>query len=80
MPQFCVTMHRDLSGNHVVHRDGCPGWPALNFTRLLGLHDYCDEALRAARTFFVQVDGCSQCIPQCNAQYQMRELVSQAEP
>jgi hypothetical protein len=80
MHQFCVSLDADENRSHIVHLDGCPGWPALKFTRLLGLYEYCGEALRAARMFFGQVDGCSQCTPQCHAQFQISELVSQAEP
>ena len=80
MHQFCVSLDEDKNGSHIVHLDGCQRWPPPKSTRLLGLYEYCDEALRAARMFFGQVDGCSQCIPQCHAQFQIRELVSQAKP
>lgn len=79
MFQFCVSVHEDRHGNHVIHREGCASWPSHHAIRLLGLHSYCDEALRSARTFFGNVDGCHSCIPQCHAQFQIRGLTGGIE-
>ena len=52
--------HRD----HEVHKKGCSAKPddKTNFY----LHNNCDIALRKVREYYLGVDGCIQCVPECH--------------
>jgi len=70
-----LTMHivdrnPQVSGDHIVHRTdfGCSLLPAIESCVEVGLHSECRSAMKEALHHFSQVDGCPECLPQCNDQ------------
>lgn len=63
---YYVNSNAQNTGEHEVHRLGCPT-PAREQNRIyLGTWRSCDEALEAARQHFDTVDGCANCLPDCH--------------
>ena len=65
MPEFCVSRNPQPTGEHEVHAENCPAWPTDNVS--LGWHRDCHGAVREARIYFPNVDGCAICSMQCMA-------------
>ena len=64
MPEFCVSRNPQPTGEHEVHAENCPAWPTDNVS--LGWHRDCHGAVREARIYFPNVDGCAICSMQCH--------------
>ncbi|MDE0775107.1 MAG: hypothetical protein OSB43_02370 [Nocardioides sp.] len=68
MPNYCVNKAQQANGDHEVHdltsNKGCLPSPANQ--QALGYHSGCASAVQAARSFFVQVNGCRWCAPTCH--------------
>ena len=64
MPNYCVNHNPQLTGEHEVHAEGCPWWPANN--QYLGWHATCHYAVGTARNFYINVDGCRTCSNECH--------------
>lgn len=61
MAKYFVSTHPAEDGFHEVHKAGCKHQPPLERRRNLGDHFDCKNALEAAKQFFPQVKGCSEC-------------------
>jgi len=61
MDDYCVNKNVQTNGDHEVHKSGCVYWPAPANVQLLGQHSSCASAVRAARGYFTQVNGCKTC-------------------
>jgi len=64
---YYVNVNAQDTGEHEVHRLGCPTPAREENRRYLGTWRSCAEALAAARAFFDTVDGCANCLPDCHA-------------
>ncbi len=68
MPNYCVNKDAQPNGDHEVHdvtaRQPC--LPAATNRQDLGYHSSCSGAVQAARRYFIQVDGCAICAPDCH--------------
>jgi len=69
MPRYCVNRNAQSNGDHEVHisrQNVC--LPAESNRLDLGVHDTCQSAVRAARQYFEQVNGCAWCARSCHTQ------------
>jgi hypothetical protein len=67
---YIVDRHAQPSGDHLVHRsdNGCSLLPIGDDCIEVGKHSDCDSAMKMALLKFSQVDGCPECLPECNDQ------------
>lgn len=61
---YCVNNDPESGGEHEVHREDCRVLPSSCLP--LGLHYGCDSAVRAARKYYDDVDGCWHCSRACH--------------
>ena len=54
------------SGDHEVHVTGCAWLPAIENRTYLGEHASCSPAVRAARKYYDDVNGCYHCSEPCH--------------
>ncbi|MFG0330195.1 MAG: hypothetical protein ACF8PN_09885 [Phycisphaerales bacterium] len=66
MHRYFVNTQAQPTGEHEVHRDGCPNPPEHQHRQSLGYHPNCVSAVNAARRYFREVDGCAKCAPECH--------------
>lgn len=63
-------VNRDNNGNpnydHEVHAEDCYWLPKPEKRIYLGYYASCSDAVRAARSYYPNVDGCAVCCPQCH--------------
>jgi hypothetical protein len=64
MAAYCVNNQPQNNGDHEVHRQGCPWWPADR--RSLGEHPNCHSAVAMAKVFYGQANGCAHCSKECH--------------
>jgi hypothetical protein len=69
MPNFCVNKNAQFTGEHEVHNlaANCPHLPALSNRLDLGWHADCHGAIRKAKEYYSNVDGCAYCCPACHS-------------
>lgn len=68
MKKYYVNKNAQSTGEHEVHLyNDCPT-PADSANRQdLGYHADCKSALRKAKDYYDNVDGCNNCIPACHS-------------
>jgi hypothetical protein len=66
MTSYYVDTVARTTGEHEVHRFGCPHAPPEERRRELGEFLLCRMALSDAAGRFAQVNGCARCIPECH--------------
>lgn len=54
------------SGDHEVHKDGCSWMPRIENRILLGDFASCAPAVKKAKDYYNDVDGCVHCSPACH--------------
>lgn len=64
---YYVNVNAQDTGEHEVHRLGCPTPAREENRQYLGTWRSCAEALAAARQQFDSVDGCANCLPDCHS-------------
>ena len=52
--------------NHEVHKGTCPYLPSVLNREYLGYFSSCAEAIKKAKEFYTNVDGCAICCPECH--------------
>lgn len=62
--KFYVNKKAQANGDHEVHRVTCSWLPGVENRVYLGDFDTSQAALREARKYFSQVDGCCYCCPE----------------
>lgn len=66
MDLYYVNSNAQSNGDHEVHRSTCSRLPdSLNRVSLWLCKD-CKEALRKAKSYFDDVDGCYYCCNECH--------------
>lgn len=65
MHRYYVNNNVQANGDHEVHRDGCSFLPVSNRTDL-GFFNTCQEAVREAKKYHLQVNGCYYCSLPCH--------------
>jgi len=69
MPYFCVNKNAQPgSGDHEVHDTASTkNCLPLQANRLaLGYHSSCSSAVREAKRYYTDVNGCAYCAPACH--------------
>ncbi|MFG0285903.1 MAG: hypothetical protein ACF8R7_15915 [Phycisphaerales bacterium JB039] len=66
MHKYFVNTNPQPTGEHEVHKEGCPHPPAPSNRKHLGSFTNCREAVREARKHYSNVDGCAYCVPDCH--------------
>ncbi|MFL5537460.1 MAG: hypothetical protein ACJ8J0_00620 [Longimicrobiaceae bacterium] len=54
------------NGDHEVHRDGCQFMPSAPNRTYLGYFELCVQAVREAKRYHRQVNGCFYCSLPCH--------------
>lgn len=62
MDEFFVEKSANESGEHVVHRDGCPSLPAKDALHLIGVRSNTEAPLKEAANWFTKSAACPECI------------------
>lgn len=66
MASYYVNKNAQSNGDHEVHRQGC-AWTPLPENRIyLGQFATCGPAVREARRYYTQVNGCYYCSNACH--------------
>jgi hypothetical protein len=66
MKKYYVNDRAQANGDHEVHHEGCIYMPQ-NKTDL-GTFSNCADAVRAAKAYYSQVNGCKICSRECHTQ------------
>lgn len=66
MKLYYVNKNPQIRGEHEVHSSDCIYLPTPENRQYLGYFNNCAEAVKGARKFYANVDGCFYCCPQCH--------------
>jgi hypothetical protein len=69
MPSYCVNKNAQNNGDHEVHDltlGACIRLPESHNRLNLGYHINCQSAVREAKNFYRQSNGCYYCCPSCH--------------
>lgn len=66
MASYYVNRNAQSNGDHEVHTTGCSYMPQPENRIYLGEHSNCATAVREARRYYSQVNGCYYCCRPCH--------------
>lgn len=66
MPNYVVNDNAQNNGDHEVHTTECPYFPKIVSYTSLGWHADCHSAVREAKKYYNQSNGCATCSPSCH--------------
>lgn len=66
MASYYVNKNAQSNGDHEVHTSGCIFFPEAGNALYLGEFSSCYDAVREAKKFYSQADGCMYCCPACH--------------
>ena len=66
MPKYRVNKQVQDNGDHEVHKYSCDWLPEEENRQYLGIFDNCADAVRQAKKYFAQSNGCYYCSRQCH--------------
>jgi hypothetical protein len=66
MDYYYVNKNAQSTGEHEVHKSSCNYLPDPNNRIGLGYFSNCADAVKKAREYYTNVDGCYYCCPSCN--------------
>lgn len=66
MSSYFVNRNAQANGDHEVHRADCAFLPDMANRIYLGEFSECYSAVREARKYFLQVNGCYYCARHCH--------------
>lgn len=66
MAKYYVNENAQTNGDHEVHSNGCAWLPAAQNRKHLGNFSDCGPAVRKAKQYFSQVNGCYYCSRSCH--------------
>lgn len=66
MPNYCVNKIAQSTGEHEVHEMSCNHLPDLSNQQSLGWHSDCYSAVKKAKDYYSNVDGCWHCCRPCH--------------
>ena len=64
MGDYYVNNNAQASGEHEVHKEDCK-WMPIN-KQYLGNFNNCHEAIKKAKEYYPNVDGCFYCSNECH--------------
>lgn len=65
---YYVNDNAQSNGDHEVHTASCSFLPEASNRRYLGYFDGCRDAVREAKKYHTQVNGCYYCSNACHTQ------------
>lgn len=63
---YYVNKNAQSTGEHEVHRSDCQWLPNVSNRIYLGYYSDCKDAIRKAKEYYSNVDGCYYCCPRCH--------------
>ncbi len=66
MAKYYVNKNAQSNGDHEVHKEGCSWLPKTENRIYLGEHTGCKSAVRKAKDYYDQVNGCYYCSNECH--------------
>ncbi|MBW7998050.1 MAG: hypothetical protein FVQ81_16075 [Candidatus Glassbacteria bacterium] len=66
MAEYCVNKNPQPTGEHEVHAMTCEHLPDRVNQQPLGSYSNCKEAVREAKNYYNNVDGCYYCCYECH--------------
>lgn len=66
MTSYYVNKNAQSTGEHEVHTSSCYYLPSESNRIYLGSFDNCSDAVREAKKYFSNVDGCRYCCSPCH--------------
>lgn len=66
MPKYYVNKNAQSNGDHEVHKEGCSYLPKVENRIYLGIFSNCKGAVKEAKKYYAQVDGCKHCSSECH--------------
>lgn len=66
MAFYYVNTKAQPTGEHEVHTSSCSSLPSEQNRKYLGVFDNCAEAVREAKKYYSNVDGCYYCCRPCH--------------
>lgn len=63
---YYVNKNAQSTGEHEVHAEPCSYMPAPANRQYLGYFDSCRDAIKKAKEFYNNVDGCYYCSSLCH--------------
>jgi hypothetical protein len=66
MSSYYVNENAQTTGEHEVHKEGCEHMPSDSHKKYLGNYDNCQDALKKAKEYYTNVDGCFYCCYPCH--------------
>lgn len=64
--KYYVNTSAQPTGEHELHREGCPYLVLINEAIFLGEFSSCADALVVAQRLYSNVDGCYHCCRECH--------------
>lgn len=66
MPRYYVNKNAQSNGDHEVHKSGCTWMPEEQNSLFLGTFTSCHGAVREAKKYYFQSNGCYYCSRECH--------------
>jgi len=66
MDYYYVNKNAQSTGEHEVHNENCSYLPYSSNRKGLGYFSNCSDAIKKAKEYYSNVDGCSYCCPACH--------------
>lgn len=66
MMKYYVNKNAQANGDHEVHTANCSFLPKSENRLYLGEFNNCKDAIREAKKYFSQVNGCYYCSKECH--------------
>jgi len=66
MALYYVNKNAQANGDHEVHKSDCDYMPSQENRQYLGDFSNCHDAVREAKKYYSQSNGCYYCSPECH--------------
>lgn len=66
MPNYYVNNNAQTTGEHEVHQEGCEYLQIAVSKKFLGFFIRCSDAIKEAKKYYSNVDGCKYCSSECH--------------
>lgn len=63
---YYVNKNAQEKGEHEVHKEECKKLPLPKNRQYLGYFSSCKDAVKKAKDYYSNVDGCKLCSPACH--------------
>ena len=66
MDKYYMNTNPQENGDHEVHKEGCEWMPNIENQKFLGNFESCFDAVKEAKKYDSQADGCYYCSHPCH--------------